>query len=218
MTRVIICDMDGTIVDSMDFLRELAVSLVVADGHNEDEFRAFYNATYGISIEQQFQEWNATHDPGARLNVAKLTHYYEAMHLLIARLFPLTDFGRSLSAFRHDRHTDVRFALITSTDKAIVNTMRQLFHIDWSFIGGRTELLFDKEQQVHACLEQLRLTAIDIIYVGDAPSDLALAQRFGYPYYFPSGTTIAQILGHSVFTGSSFAEDSPSRLMGWNGP
>jgi phosphoglycolate phosphatase-like HAD superfamily hydrolase len=197
--KMLIVDMDGTVVDSMPFLRELAIALVVADGHAEAQMRQLYDETFGRPISEQYAEWNRRYASAqGPINAQKLTRLYESVHLIAANQFPMTDFGRTLAAFRYGAPRDWRFALVTSTNKRIVDRMMQLRQIDWAFIGGYEGKGTEKREQIlRAILPGVSLHH-DVIYVGDSPSDRDLADDLGLEYHFPSGQLLATLITASV--------------------
>lgn len=202
-TRLLITDMDGTVVDSMPFLRELAIALVAADEQPENSMRALYDETFGKPIGEQFHEWNNRfgHVSGSRINAEKMTRLYEAVHRLAAPHFPMTDFGRSLSTFSRENHPEWRFALVTSTHRKIVDIMPQIRNTRWDYIGGFLQGL-DKRGQIIQASKRAGVHFSTTVYVGDSPSDQALAREMDIPYFFPNGTLMDTLLGKQVFTGS----------------
>lgn len=200
MMRVLITDMDGTLVDSMGFLRELAIALVVADNHSERKIRELYNATFGKPISEQLTEWNRLY-PEHRLDVSRLTRLYESVHRLAAPHFPVTDFLRTLAMFRHAPTPEWQFALVTSTNIDIVSHMHQLRAVQWYSVDGFDGVKHTKPEQIRRVVATLGCAMQDVVYVGDAPSDRALAEVLGMTYRYPTGTLMSELLGQSVFTG-----------------
>lgn len=201
-TRLLVTDMDGTVVDSMDFLRELAVSLLVADEQPEDWARHLYDQTFGKPISEQYTEWNHRHGhlSGHEISVRKFTRVYEAVHILAARNFPITDFGRSLECFRADLFPNWRFALVTSTHRRIVEKMPQIRRIHWDFMGGFEGPGSEKIEQIRLLRERLGISWSDVVYVGDAPSDKDIATQLGIMYKYPSALTLQEVI-------QAFSED-----------
>jgi phosphoglycolate phosphatase-like HAD superfamily hydrolase len=198
--KLLITDMDGTLVDSMEFLRELAIALVAAEGHSEAKMRTLYDKTFGKPISLQFHEWNQQY-PNNRVNVPKLVHLYEAVHQLAAPNFPTTDFCRSLATFRHDVYPDWRFALVTSTHAKIVHHMPQIRHVQWDYVGGYDGIDKNKRVQILDACVTAGVSTTEAVYIGDAPSDKTLADHLGIPYYYPNGTLVPELLGQPMFTG-----------------
>jgi hypothetical protein len=162
----------------------------------------------------------------APVDVHKLTRLYESVHKLAAKHFPLTVFGNSLIQFDWHRLPEWRLALVTSTHREIVETMPQLNAMDWLFVGGRTGKGTNKKSQILSCMNTYDVITSDIIYVGDAPSDEALAKELRVPFYDPREPDVLyRITGLRKLTGTifdktpmptegMFRSDSPSRLMG----
>lgn len=193
MIRLILTDMDGTVVDSMDFLRELAVSIVAAHGDASwvRPMRALYLKTFGAPIASQFRTWNAMYGEAyGQIDADRFTVLYESVHELAARHFPFTDFGRSLISLSGK---GVKTALVTSTAKKIVSTMPQLRSIHWSYSGGTAGPGTDKRMQIKEAIEKLDVHRNECIYVGDAPSDRDIADELGIRYFYPSGLVISEV-------------------------
>ena len=192
MTHLIICDMDGTVVDSMGLLSQLGIALLAVSGRTEFNIAAeHYHATVGQPFGDQLRSWK--HIQGGQSHL-QIIAAYEAVHRSAASYFPLTEFGKSLVAYRHDLHPRVKFALVTSTSEGIVNTMPQLSHIPWSSITGYRGPDTQKVAQIRQAMFVHDASQKDTCYVGDSPSDKVLADEIGIPFYLPHVHTILETM------------------------
>lgn len=185
----IICDMDGTVLDSMPKLRELGISLLhLAGGFGWENATASYDATVGQPFIDQCRI--ALGDDYAFNNdCAKI---YGNIHAMLAPSFRLTSFGYDLiNAFS----PAFSLALVSSTSRTIMETIPALREIPWRAIEG-----FDgerhKDDQIRDIMHEHDINDDDCIYVGDVESDKNLAAKLGIPFSWPVSHLIPGLLNH----------------------
>ena len=205
MLKLIIADMDGTVVDSMPTLSTVGVALLAVAGRREvAEAQQHYDSTVGSPFVEQVCAWAEKLMVGS--SIRRIVEAYELVHSTAAPHFPLTEFGQSVVDYRHDLHPELGFAIVSSTKKTIMSNMPQLLRIPWTYIGGYEGVGTDKTYQIKNTMRDRRVTREEVCYVGDSPSDAEIAAFLGIPFFTPSASTIADIEEH--FYGS------PARMMG----
>jgi phosphoglycolate phosphatase-like HAD superfamily hydrolase len=193
MIRLIVADMDGTVVDSMAVLSTLGTTLLAVAGHTTVEAaRSHYDATVGMPFVEQCNAWGERHLCSGT-SVPYLAQRYEDVHLACAPHFPLTDFGNGLAFYRNDIHPGCLLALVSSTRKEIIRSMPMLNHIPWSYIGGYNGPGTEKSLQIREAMKVLHIYQPEMCYVGDSESDREIATFYGIPFFSPSTTTLAEI-------------------------
>jgi phosphoglycolate phosphatase-like HAD superfamily hydrolase len=208
MIRLIISDMDGTVVNSMEVLSTLGVALLATAGSTEmDAAREHYNQTVGSPFHDQVCAWSENFTSGQ--SIRRIVEAYELVHRSSAPYFPLTDFGQSLVNFSYDLHPQFILALVTSTRSDIVELMPQIHQIPWTHVSGYQGRGTEKLFQIRAVMRAVHIFQPDVCYIGDSAMDEEIAKFYDIPFFHPSSTTLAEILVHDSTLG-----DSPARLMG----
>lgn len=194
MIKMIVADMDGTVVDSMGVLSTLGATMLAVAGHTTIEAaRTHYNSTVGIPFVDQCAAWGERHLCSGT-SVEYLAMRYEDVHLACAPHFPFTDFGLGLDRWLgKDMQKGCLLALVSSTRKTIINSMPQLKTIPWSFIGGYEGPGTEKSLQIRNAMKTLHVYQPEMVYVGDSDSDREIAAFYGIPFFEPSATTLAEI-------------------------
>lgn len=182
--KLAIFDMDGTLVDSMASLEELAVASI---NHEfkipSDTIRRFYRDTVGKPFRQQlslFLPRMQDANPGALDRVADS---YAAVHAKLAPSFAVTPLAREIQDWSKHAYPDLRFGLVTSTAREIVDKMTQINRTWLDEIDGFSQQPGgDKRGQILGMMSRRDVTVHDCIYVGDSPSDAKLASQLGIKF------------------------------------
>jgi phosphoglycolate phosphatase-like HAD superfamily hydrolase len=197
MTRLIISDMDGTLVDSMNFLSSLGVLVMVSAGIPEEEALRHYWKTVGLPFDQQLGQWNLDHpDTIDSLPSEKLFTFYQQVHRLTAPLFPLTPFGQDIRLMSEEDQSRWKVALVSSTRKDIVVAMPQVKSLPLAYVGGYDGKTRIKSMQVREAVQACGVTLKDCVYVGDSQQDADIATALDIPFFLVSSTTYTDILAY----------------------
>jgi phosphoglycolate phosphatase-like HAD superfamily hydrolase len=182
--KLLIFDLDGTVVDSMPFLRELGIAIMASVPHVfEAEATAHYDATVGRPFHDQL---NMLNERLITMNqqlfsVDRRAELYTRVHRVMAPLFPLTSLGLAIG--RPMRDPTWRFALVSSTHRDIVRAMPQLRECQFHAMGGYDGANNRKEAQCRGIIDAWRIPLEDCYYIGDTESDRALAEMLGVHFY-----------------------------------
>ncbi len=203
MIKLILTDMDGTVVDSMGVLSALGVALLSTYSSTElDESQRHYDATVGRPFEEQVREWSG--DAMSERSICRLSEAYEMVHRSAAPFFPFTPFGSALANHPANVAPYCQFALVTSSHRRIVDAMPQLHTIPWSYVGGyRGDTSTNKPMQMAEAMKVLNIFHPEVCYVGDSPSDEQIAALCGMPFFHPSATTLDEIMQYDADRGES---------------
>jgi len=169
MKKMFIFDMDGVILDSMPYLQELAIQVMMsthssARGFAEKEYRR----TVGHPFRQQLEMIspnNSRNDSAAQV--------YLGAHYAFAPLLPLAPLVQKVLATA--RIEGVLLALVSSTPRTIL-LRTQVMILPFTYISG-----WDKEMpkliQIKHCLSDAWIDPHEAIYFGDSPVDKDIAQE-----------------------------------------
>lgn len=188
MKRLLICDLDGTIVDSMHFLSTIGVAVLklARPELSHAEANEHYHTTVGMPF---FDQLRTIGEGSVDEYVALYTH----MHREACGLFPLTKFGRELRAFPVT--PSFSFALVSSTHRNILTHMPQLRTIKWASVLGYRGPGSEKALQIIETCGMLGVSVRTAVYIGDTPSDRAIAGELGMAYFNVEHTSLSDVLG-----------------------
>lgn len=175
MPEAVLCDLDGTLIDSVSDLT-LSINELLASEHLPALEEAQVRSMCGRSIRMLVRR--AYLALGIALDVASLDcrtdamlEMYQRRHADRTRLMPgvreMVDFFVSGGA---------RLALVTSKPQAVAEAVLDRFGLSGSFsvvIGNADRPQFEV---LLTALSQLGVVAADAILVGDSPTDIAAAQ------------------------------------------
>lgn len=187
--RLIIFDMDGTLVDSMPQLRQLAIAMIVHYYRIPDRMAASeYDRTVGKPFREQLNEIFGHDD--ARNSVAANT--YETEHIMLAPSFPLGE--HTVPVLLKLKAVGIKTALVSSTHKVIVRMMKQVQDLPITHVFGYTQGM-DKDAQIaKACLYAGHVRSTETLYIGDSASDGLLAENIGIPFQLADVHTMGVVM------------------------
>jgi phosphoserine phosphatase len=186
--RLAVFDMDGTVVDSIPMLTELAVqTLMTTFGMTRQRARTEYERTLGLPFVKQLgQIW-----PNDPLN-DEAAAVYEATHRAVARLFPVAPgFAETLQWAAAKGWTT---ALISSTDRQIIDRMPQILTLGFSRVEGYM-LDWPKDRQLARAAKELQIpvSRAHVAYFGDNAMDNIYAQRVGARFQYVTPSSVAAV-------------------------
>ena len=183
-------DMDGTVVDSMSTLEELAiVTMTSCFAMSEKLAKYHYRATVGLPFGEQLQKIFKTQKSDVLANIAAATDRYQQHHLLLAPTFPLAP--RALELLTWLRAQQIHTALVTSTARSIVNEMTQVKALPFSVINSYHDHRTKDIQILHAC-NLLHVPHYETTYFGDSPADAMFAKRAGVRYCYAEAARLCE--------------------------
>lgn len=174
---VAIFDMDGTLIDSMPGLTELAVEVMHRNFYlRKDLCRSEYLRTVGLPFSEQL----AKIFPGSRPARVVATSVYERAKrdvTLAAPVFP--EISKKLQWHRNKNHATV---LVSSTTRSLVDEvlvakslMGYFTHV-YGYVGQ------DKESQVNEFMAHNGEQVTTCVYYGDSDEDKRIAKIFGIDF------------------------------------
>lgn len=193
--KVFCFDMDGTVLDSMPTLTDLAVE-VIHDrfGLPLYEAREKYLATVGAPFVDQLAKIMPSAPLEQRIDAALR---YETRHLCACPSFKLApDIVDAMAAIRYYRYET---ALVTSTNRKLLAALPQLAALEFGSMDGRQ----DGYTKVHQ-LERLKRLYLrhQLILFGDSPSDAECAITVGAQFHLVTCDTVADTI-YQVLRGVS---------------
>lgn len=209
MKRLLICDLDGTIVDSMPFLSALGVAVLrlANPTMSFEDALTHYRATTGHPFQEQLRVLKHRHGLAPMQFLIRgvsgilgseehaYAELYADMHERAAGFFPLTPFGLALAnSLRWNKDQQWKLALVSSTSRHILNGMDQLGAIPWNHRYGWDGGKFTKEYQIIEASEKAHVPLRSCIYVGDTVSDHAIAIDLGLPFFSVHDKTLDDVL------------------------
>lgn len=200
---LLICDMDGTLVDSMPTLTRLAIAIMYSAGIPRAWAEKHYGETVGKPFRVQLSEWNDRNrlvSEGRMIDVDKLSDLYSEVHASVAPMFGLTDFGQRLVAHNQENLPNLRMALVSSTHAKIIRSMPIARMAPWDYVGGFQEPAWTKRIQVEEAIQEAGVAKSHVFYVGDSESDLALAKSMGIRFLEPMSRTLTEVIGACIFS------------------
>lgn len=177
--RLVVFDMDGVILDSMDTLALLA-SCAIAEFFRIPilDAQRRYNATIGVPFRQQLEIIFPAHPPVMKDSVASI---YEQKHQLVLPLLKTADSAKSLIWSLRSR--GIGSALISSTDAKFIQQMEQIQKLDFDHVRGYSSLYsgngHTKALQLTDVLHESSVRAEEALMVGDTKEDQYVAAAVG---------------------------------------
>lgn len=175
MTRLAIFDLDGTLVDSMPLLTELAVHCLRdwSDTPLED-YRATVGQPFAAQVDAIWEKYGLTRRGTEGDRVVKR---YEDLHRIVAPYVQLAPYlGQLITCAML---SSIKTAVVSSTYRTIIDTMGQFpleaFNHVYGYRDGNP-----KPNQIMQVLQ--RYPGADVCYFGDTPHDAEIAQALDIPF------------------------------------
>lgn len=170
-TEAVIFDFDGTLADTMPFLTEVAVELIIEQyGMEASLARERYLETSGLTFAHQLQEIFPGHPRNTTVAAA-----FEVRKAVGIYAEPL--FADTIPVLRYLREQGVKTFVCSSTQDEILHQYAIRVQLDaWveSLSGYRTGQ--DKSTQIDAVLAREQLAPEAVLFVGDSWKDYLLAR------------------------------------------
>lgn len=162
MSKVVALDLDGTLVHTMPALEQIAVPGLMALGSTEEEARAGYRQTAGMSFAYQVDELWPLHPERA----AVVEAFEQAKVGVYQQATPFPDTRYALALLRDRGWTPV---IVTSTRGSLAEEL-----VERLGLGIDVSLASSKVEALHACKASA--------FVGDVARDEQLAFAFGIDF------------------------------------
>ena len=172
--KAIIYDFDGTIADTMPFLSELALGLMVEHyGISPESARDSYRDTVGRDFSYQLDAIFPDNPKNTGVSTAFAERKRDQLvsHPIFAEVIPTLQFFRRRA---------VRQFLCSSTRRGLVERYLAFHGIDGYFDGCLGyEPGSPKDVQIASILEQQRLSPEEVVFVSDSPHDVDFVENIG---------------------------------------
>lgn len=176
---VAIFDMDGTLIDSMPGLTDLAVDVIHRHFHLHPGIaRHEYLRTAGRPFSEQLEAIFPGHEARPSRVVAASVYEKEKREVtLAAPTFPAI--VKELQRHRARNHATV---LVSSTVRSLVDEVLSKRYIAGEFTHVYGYLGQDKEAQIYEFLAHVSPTPITGVYYGDTDEDFRISKIFGMDF------------------------------------
>ncbi len=185
--KLVIFDMDGTVIDSMPVLTATALDVMTKTLQMPYDYALDgYTRTTGYPFSKQLGMLGIV---GA-LNAVAVTEY-ERRHRELAARFALGADVETLTRWLHRR--GIHTALVSSTDKAIIDCTPCIRSFDFDCIGGYREtpsIEYGKRSQIADMIALFQAPQSAVLYVGDSVSDADVARDIGVAFLQSSVHTL----------------------------
>ncbi|MBR1979566.1 MAG: HAD hydrolase-like protein [Akkermansia sp.] len=176
MYKALVFDMDGTLGDTLPLCVEAYRRCVVEQtGHTptDDEIVQYF----GKSDRGVLGALLGIHPDAPELPIARFAEIYEELHATWAP----APFPGAVEMLQRLRERGLRLALITGKEHYTATPTLHRFGMDTFFewIGYGTPTHNCKDERLLELMQAWQLQAQDILYVGDAPSDIELCHKVG---------------------------------------
>jgi phosphoglycolate phosphatase-like HAD superfamily hydrolase len=186
-------DMDGTLVDSMPTLTDLAVDIIsMSYRWNREKSREAYLRTVGHPFRRQLE----LIAPQSNLN-DEMADMYAFWHQRLARTFERAPGLEDL--FYDITKSHVWLGLVSSTSREIIDQMPQLPEFDYK---GGFRPGFDKTRQLLEACEELEVTPDQVLMFGDTLADGDMAKRAGIDFVLTSVGTLSKDVIARLYVGT----------------
>lgn len=171
-TRLVLFDMDGTVMDSMPILTDLAVECITYEFNYEAMFaRQRYLNTVGRPFLEQLMMIFPAQDYTRHRRAAE---HYDQIHNMIAPYLPMMESADY--AMRELRDENIVSVLISSTAQRIIARMHRIFTLGFDEVVGYRENFTKHDQAVYAIG---KYQPSQINYFGDTAYDGEIAEAIG---------------------------------------
>lgn len=176
MYKAIVFDMDGTLGDTLPlcveaFRRCVEEKTGIAPG-DEEILQYFGKSDRGV-----LGALLGIHPDSPDLPIKRFVEIYEELHPIWAP----TPFPGAVELLHHLRACGLRLALITGKEAYTGEPTIRRFGMEGIFewIGYGTPTHNCKDERLLELMQTWNMSAKDILYVGDAPSDIELCHKVG---------------------------------------
>lgn len=178
MYRAIVFDMDGTLGDTLPLCVE-SYRRCVAECTGKSPTDADIVQYFGKSDRGVLGALLGIHPDAKELPIDRFSEIYAALHPTWAP----APFAGAIELLHHLRERGLRLALITGKEHYTATPTLRLFGMEGLFdwIGYGTPTHNCKDERLLELMREWQLSAQDILYVGDAPSDIELCHKVGVP-------------------------------------
>lgn len=181
--RAIIFDFDGTLVDSMSFLTDLATRLMKDAFHiTGDEAKRVYLETSGLDFASQMELLFPDHPAKERV-----IRSFEAEK--VEQIFSKPLFNDALHSLKYFRSREIKTFIVSGTKEEILSEYCKLKGLEDrvdEYYGFRPG--FTKREQHALILENLNFQPEELLFVGDSLKDYYFAKEKGMQFMGVSGT------------------------------
>jgi CDP-L-myo-inositol myo-inositolphosphotransferase len=164
--KAVIFDFDGTVANTMPFLTELAVKLL-AENYNisKDVAQKRYLETTGLNFARQIELIFPSHP-----NNQEVVNTFESMKRKGILAHPV--FPEVISTFRYFDNKKIKTFICSSTSQELITSYTKLNKIDNLLEGSfGYKPGFGKGEQIDFVLQQYKLHAEEVLFVGDSLRD-----------------------------------------------
>lgn len=176
MYKAIVFDMDGTLGDTLPLCVE-AYRRCVAEHTGTAPTDEQITQYFGKSDRGVLGALLGIHPDAAELPIERFAEIYEELH----PTWVPAPFPGATEMLHHLRESGVRLALITGKEHYTAAPTLRLFGMAdvFEWIGYGTPTHNCKDERLLELMQAWNLQAQDILYVGDAPSDIELCHKAG---------------------------------------
>lgn len=164
--KTVIFDFDGTIANTMPFLTELAVKLMIENYNiSKDEAQKRYLETSGMSFADQIESIFPNYPENQ-----KVVNSFESMKQ--KDIFEHSLFSEAIPTFRYFNNKKIKAFICSSTKQEIITNYAKLYKIDnltEKFFGFKPG--FGKGEQIDFILQHYKLCPEETLLVSDSLRD-----------------------------------------------
>lgn len=176
MYKAIVFDMDGTLGDTLPLCVETFRRCVVEQTGKTPTTEAILQY-FGKSDRGVLGALLGIHPDSPNLPITRFVEIYEELHPIWAP----TPFPGAIELLRNLRESGLRLALITGKEAYTAEPTMKRFGMDdiFEWIGYGTPTHNCKDERLCELMQAWEMTPQELLYVGDAPSDIELCHKVG---------------------------------------
>lgn len=179
--KLIMFDMDGTFIDSKSF-------------HTKVFYQYFNESVMPVTMEETASGMgNTVRDifQSLKIEEERFPELFEKLDAfcrtqiddLIKKIETAEDIGKTLKVIRGH---GIKTAVVTNSMQCVADRILELHDLKkyFSFVSGADLKSLNKNERCEAIRNELALGKNEVLYVGDAESDMMLAENMGYDSCF----------------------------------